>query len=292
MTLGRTSDNKLKIKTDGEAGLRAVSCGCCGGCSFDAFSPTLTPIEGAQKFKYLTLESTSIYSIGGLNAGLPSYDVECAPYEYENEDGETETGVTCGAFSAIQRSATRSLTYKATFYTTLGTEDWEPCVCEVVKAEGSDSGSYYEHFGVTYAEEWGDISFFQYSRTVADAVWETEEIEGVIYLIEKTSPAIFENSFCESGRWDWDCRNFPLTCFDLDGSNYPTNEDSYTYSEPLESGGFKVRERTIVESLQTYSGSGAFGAPATYANSSHTYRFTLHDTLKEIWGPDQPEMRP
>jgi hypothetical protein len=286
MTLGRTSDNKIKIKTDG--GLRAVSCGCCGDCSFGAFSAT--PIEGAQKFKYLTLESTSSYSIGGFNAGLPSYDVVCAPYEYENEEGGTETGVTCNAFPAIQRSATRSLTYKATFYMTLGTEDWEPCVCEVVKAEGSDSGSYYEHFGVTYAEEWGDISFFQYSRTVADAVWETEEIEGVIYLIEKTSPAIFENSSCESEHWAWDCRNFPLTCFDLAGYNYLTSEHPYTYSEPLESGGFKVQERTIVESFQTYS--GAFGLPATFANSSHTYRFTLHNTLKEIWGPGQPEMRP
>ena len=30
MTLGRTSDNKLKIKTD-SPGLRAVGCACCGG---------------------------------------------------------------------------------------------------------------------------------------------------------------------------------------------------------------------------------------------------------------------
>jgi len=45
MTLGRTSDNKIKIKTDG--GLRAVSCACCnpgpcGGC------PSLTAaMDGA-----------------------------------------------------------------------------------------------------------------------------------------------------------------------------------------------------------------------------------------------------
>ena len=32
MTLGRTSDNKIKIKTDEEGGgLRAVECACCGG---------------------------------------------------------------------------------------------------------------------------------------------------------------------------------------------------------------------------------------------------------------------
>ena len=30
MTLGRTADNKIKIKTDGSAGLRAVGCACCG----------------------------------------------------------------------------------------------------------------------------------------------------------------------------------------------------------------------------------------------------------------------
>jgi hypothetical protein len=32
MTLGRTTDNKIKIKTDEEGGgLRAVECACCGG---------------------------------------------------------------------------------------------------------------------------------------------------------------------------------------------------------------------------------------------------------------------
>lgn len=31
MTLGRTSSNAIKIKTDGTAGLRAVECACCGG---------------------------------------------------------------------------------------------------------------------------------------------------------------------------------------------------------------------------------------------------------------------
>ena len=34
MTLGRTSSGAIKIKTDGDAGLRAVNCACCGslGC--------------------------------------------------------------------------------------------------------------------------------------------------------------------------------------------------------------------------------------------------------------------
>ena len=38
MTLGRTAAGKIKIKTDGDAGLRAVECACCnpgpcGGCA-------------------------------------------------------------------------------------------------------------------------------------------------------------------------------------------------------------------------------------------------------------------
>lgn len=42
MTLGRTAEGKLKIKTDGTAGLRAVECGCCNPiisscCAFTAY---------------------------------------------------------------------------------------------------------------------------------------------------------------------------------------------------------------------------------------------------------------
>jgi hypothetical protein len=32
MTIGRSAANSIKIKTDGEAGLRAVECACCGPC--------------------------------------------------------------------------------------------------------------------------------------------------------------------------------------------------------------------------------------------------------------------
>jgi len=38
MTLGRTSSGAVKIKTDGDAGLRAVNCACCGGS--DCIKPT------------------------------------------------------------------------------------------------------------------------------------------------------------------------------------------------------------------------------------------------------------
>ena len=46
MTLGRTSDNKIKIKTDeAGGGLRAVECACCGGvCGCASVSATLKAI--------------------------------------------------------------------------------------------------------------------------------------------------------------------------------------------------------------------------------------------------------
>ncbi len=81
MTLGRSAANSIKIKTDGEAGLRAVSCACCnpgpcGGC------PSLTAaMDGA----------TSI-TIGGSVNGIviPAQTVSIVePYgevQYEVSD--------------------------------------------------------------------------------------------------------------------------------------------------------------------------------------------------------------
>jgi len=68
MTLGRTSDNKIKIKTDGEAGLRAVSCGCCnpgpcGGC------PTILgalPATGTPPVKPTSMAWEAIFDGGGI----------------------------------------------------------------------------------------------------------------------------------------------------------------------------------------------------------------------------------
>jgi hypothetical protein len=47
MTLGRTADNKIKIKTDG--GIRAVECACCAPpceCPDSPGSPFVPPIAG------------------------------------------------------------------------------------------------------------------------------------------------------------------------------------------------------------------------------------------------------
>jgi len=279
MTLGRTSDNKIKIKTDGDDGLRAVSCGCCGNCLFDAFSPTPTPIEGAQKFKYLTLESTISYSVGQFNPALESWYLECAP---AGDEGD----FTCGAFGSWQRGESQSLNYKATFRLKSGEFG---CDCEVIKATGSQSYFYYENQAGTYDSGWGASGYsVAYNRTFVDADWSTWQNEdGQFFLNEKTSDATWQYSFCEN----CDSLIRPLTCADLAGSNYLTSEHPYTYSEPLESGGFKVQQRTIVESLEVYSGAGFYHPPIS-ASLPATYRQTLHNTLAEIWGPNQLEMRP
>jgi len=274
MTLGRTSANKLKIKTDGEAGLRAVSCGCCGNCGFDAFSPT--PLEGAQKFKYLTVEATFNFSVGGFDLSLQSFYAQCQPYE--TEDGGTD--YSCGYFTARQRTNAHNLNYKATFYNEAGPDG---CSCEVLKASGSESYSFNEIEGVTFAAEWVESYHAAYNRQAVDAIWSTEVKGGQTVLKEKTSPATWEYSFCEN----WDCSVWPLTCFEFYGY---AQGGVPTYSQPIQSGaaGFKVQEWTVVDPLQTYS--GAWPDPATSAPRTYTFRNTLHNSLKEVWGPDQPEM--
>lgn len=282
MTLGRTA-GKIKIKTDSPKGLRAVSCACCGNCLFDAFSPTPTPIEGAQKFKYLTLESTISYSVGQFNPALESWYLECAP---AGDEGD----FTCGAFGSRQQGESQSLNYKATFRLKSGEFG---CDCEVIKATGSQSYFYYENQAGTYDSGWGASGYSEAQvRTVVDADWSTWANEdGRLFLNEKTSDATWQYQFCQVNGEDLSCNVFPLACTDLAGSNYLTSEHPYTYSSPLESGGFKVQQRTIVESLEVYSGAGFYHPPIS-ASLPATYRQTLHNNLQEIWGPNQLEMRP
>ena len=64
MTLGRTSAGKIKIKTDGTAGLRAVECACCGPQDFQPcrdctpflgnfnFSLSGDQVEGLTEYQY------------------------------------------------------------------------------------------------------------------------------------------------------------------------------------------------------------------------------------------------
>ena len=57
MILGLTSSGAIKIKTDGDAGLRAVECACCSTCNCNPpltvkykFTQTFSPIIGEQSW--------------------------------------------------------------------------------------------------------------------------------------------------------------------------------------------------------------------------------------------------
>ena len=75
MTLGRTSAGKIKIKTDGTAGLRAVECACCnpplcGGCgSFgdltQATAITMTHVPTGGETVSLNFNMTAPFSSVG-----------------------------------------------------------------------------------------------------------------------------------------------------------------------------------------------------------------------------------
>ena len=55
MIIGRTAENKIKIKTDG--GLRAVNCACCGGgCAFS--DGDVVKISALGKFSTVTIGQT------------------------------------------------------------------------------------------------------------------------------------------------------------------------------------------------------------------------------------------
>ena len=88
MTLGRTSEGKIKIKTDGDAGLRAVECGCCGPCNgckslkdFGFATSVMVSIELASPYDGICCcsvcdgpcEGTSTITIGELDCSSGTY---------------------------------------------------------------------------------------------------------------------------------------------------------------------------------------------------------------------------
>lgn len=61
MIIGRTAENKIKIKTDDPLGLRAVECACCNPCGYDAF------IEeeggGFKKYRYQKITTSGTHFV-------------------------------------------------------------------------------------------------------------------------------------------------------------------------------------------------------------------------------------
>lgn len=104
MTLGRTAEGKIKIKTDG--GLRSVECACCmslcGGCT-----PLKQILGGATSF------NVQIFDDLNYTMGTPGMEQFCdfdpfdAVIEITDTPGFTQSGVfefqTCNSGTAYQR---------------------------------------------------------------------------------------------------------------------------------------------------------------------------------------------
>jgi hypothetical protein len=276
MTIGRTSDKKIKIKTAADAGLRAVSCACCANCGVypsvaqrftEAGVPMLsyigTPADPAI-FKYRTFEfKMPAWSAGNFDSSRPEEVVVCAPAGDEEE-------INCGTLPAFQSMGAGHADFKFTQFVD------EECAQPIVKAEGFQFG-FFAKYGV---------SSFSFSSIIEDAKWDTIEENGTVFLSEKKSDAKWVSQCVGDGE-----------CPDGIGSGGFLIDDMYPwiYSVPVEDGkeakGYRVVERNVMVIFNVYPDfSGYFGG--IYENYSYHVKYTVHNTLKEIWGPDQPEMRP
>ena len=280
MTLGRTSANKIKIKTDTPKGRRAVSCACC--CRFSAFSPNPTP--DLPKFKHLTVTVNSSFDYPPFNPSLPSWYLDCAP---------TGDGFTCGPVNNFQNTGSGSFFQKTTYFLR---GSGEGCYCDVAKASGESQQDTTNYMGdqkcwLTEAFDcWLPTQYRAHSATVVDSEWTTWADEnGKLFLDQKVRNAKWESSFCEG--WDWQyepvesggliwvpgppitdhCPGYEPECGGYSGNSdvSPPGEDKQ-YLYPLGDGGFRM----IVVSW--------YGT---------NFTLLLHDKLADQW-PQTLEMRP
>lgn len=303
MTLGR-KNGKLKIKTDTPKGLRSVECACCGGCGFSPFSPS--PINTTKAFKYLTYEaSITPYDVGVIDQGLESWGFMCAPAL--DEDGNEF--FTCSPYGKTLRTQAESFQIKTTQALSR-----DCSTCNIVKAWGTHSKEWelWDDDGCFFTDDmtcWKPVLRRRFVSTLQDTQWSTwSDGEGKIYLDEITSPAIWNNSICvgndgvffpqeghpKGGVWGWgdDIQN-PTD--DINGYGYPVcpgapgcvtpsiSGTNWTYAGVVEGGGFRVAQRE-----------GNVGSVVLYDDVfdiEGTIRYTLHNTLGEIWGTVM-ELRP
>jgi hypothetical protein len=299
MTIGRSAANSIKIKTDGEASLRAVSCGCCGSgpsCGFPAFSYGATEPTNKAKFKYITLEyQLPSYQFGEFDGSREPFSISCSPYEYYDEEGNLVEGVTCSTFGETQNIARQNKYEKITYYLK------EDCTCDIVKAQGThdfarsfhSSWCNSDHYG-DYADCWVHEMDYAFSSTIQDAVWSTVTENGITLLNQKLQQAKWHNTNCNgftSGGCaePWDgcdvndvmppiCPSWPLYCEPL---SFHAPEFYEGLSGAVE-GGFRVRSGTIELQIPIYR---------DLKTAVGTWVQTLHNTLSEKWGPTT-EMRP
>jgi hypothetical protein len=290
MTLGRTSSGAIKIKTDD--GLRAVSCGCCGNCGIAVFTEGQVAPTNPPKFKYITVEiDMPLYNIGSFNSSLPANEWVC------EGDGDF---ITCMPFPQNQGIASERKSYKITsrlkIVPNVFNQDGTPfCGCEVVKASGIHESFREGWSGKEHCEGpncWFRSSYEEFISSIEDASWTTWADEnGKLYLKEKTTAAKWGHSVCigqYADQWDnkWEgtehCPSSIRCGPGIYFTDFPSHmgpNSGWVYSEPASEMGFLKRQFNRV--YQTNLGD-------VYETESHT----LHNTLAEIWGQNQLEMRP
>lgn len=299
MLLGR-KNGKIKIKTDGTAGPRVVSCGCCSDCGYDAFSPT--PIVSAQKFKYLTQEvSIPAYSVGQIDLGRQPYSYECF------FDGESEPN--CIRYQNFQSQQSQSSQSKITQHYAR-----PDCTAVVIRAEGYESRASLGMNAIMYCDPlyanwpvdcWETPTFGSWNAEIEDAEWSTwqDPETGKLYLNQLTKAAVWKGVDQTGAQSTIPLgRGFELIlgdCIRGYGGQIKCAPDvpSWQFSDPIVvegeeegegSSGYKVRMRYDPILVDTF---GPIPRETVNAGMVMT-RQTLHNTLAEIWGPNQLEMRP
>ena len=136
MTLGRTAEGKIKIKTDGDAGLRAVSCGCCGqgpcgGC------PTFEDLTGATSVGF-SHRPTGGESVGGYFDMVDPFTA----IEYVIEDGMQGTLVTGESSACGAQISQNAYGFTRSAYFQIWRQDDECVVLIVTSGEGGDGGLF------------------------------------------------------------------------------------------------------------------------------------------------------
>ena len=239
-----------------------------------------------------------LYDFSGFNSGLESSRVNCV--------GEGEY-FNCLDQENTQIEERQSIQYKFTQFLNSEPNNTYPyssdCWCHIVKAQGTHELRKDDWLGILGNGGWFPVSHRAFIATIQDANWTTWADEnGKLFLDEKTTDAKWVSSFCEGNLWSpvYDSESFVIIgwepygyftdhCPELLYCEPPGEHGNpvWNYSSPIDSGGFKVRERTDKNILVTYNGNNPISHEIPF-----TIRQTLHNNLQEIWGPNQLEMRP
>jgi hypothetical protein len=196
MTLGRTSANKIKIKTDG--GLRAVECNCCQ-CTFQGY---LQNQDGTyNQYKYLKVTITG--SQTGIQSGcnFPILTGSSANCFYV-----VERTADCSALICIKAEGTASNTFTDSVQNTA--DDYQISNCKSIQTRTFVWDGYSE----VYPEETFSPTVGSPS-SVGNVVNPTYlfEREKVVTITSDTSAQVYQDYNFFAGYWSY-CES--LSCSD------------------------------------------------------------------------------